>query len=134
MENQRDPQLAILIGAPHQNQSSMHYDLAAMYNALRQREMLTEDILWLEGKLDRHLLLGFFAAIGRRIAAWHQGTLLLYVTGHGFFTGECVEEARVGIELQPSEQLSSEYHIFWDELLQALALPAGVKLILLPDH
>ncbi len=134
MANHPDPQLAILIGAPHHNQSSMHDDLAAMYAALRQRKVLAEEILWLEGKLDRHLLLGFLAAISRRIAAWQQGRLFHYVTGHGFFTGERAEEARVGVELQPSEQLSSEVHIFWDEMLHALALPAGVKLILLPDH
>ena len=134
MEHHPAPQLAILIGAPHQDQVAMHHDLVAMYDALRRRGLSAEEILCLEGKLDHQLLRDFLAGIGRRIATWQQGVLFLYVTGHGFFTSEQAEEARVGIELQPAEQLSSEYHIFWDEMLSALAVPAAVKLLLLPDH
>ncbi|MEZ4737063.1 MAG: hypothetical protein R3E79_59045 [Caldilineaceae bacterium] len=39
-----------------------------------------------------------------------------------------------GIELQPSDELSNDYHLFWDEILATLAVPAQVNLILLPDH
>ena len=129
-----EPQLAVLIGAPHQNEVAMHNDLAAMYAALRRRALSAAEILCLEGPLDAHLVRTFLAAISRRIATWQQGTLFLYVTGHGFFTGENVTEARVGIELQPAAQLSSEVHLFWDEILATLAVPVQVKLILLPDH
>jgi len=129
-----DPQLAVLIGAPHQNEVAMHNDLAAMYAALRRRALLAAEILCLEGPLDTHLLRTFLAAISQRIATWPQGALFLYVTGHGFFTGEQVAEARVGIELQPAAQLSSDYHLFWDEILETLAVPPHVKLMLLPDH
>jgi hypothetical protein len=134
MESHPDPQLVVLIGIPHHDQTSMHYDVAAMYEAWRQRGVAAEQILCLEGKLDRRLLLSFLSAIHQRMAAWPQGSLFFYVTGHGFFTGESAEEARVGVELEPSTQLSSEYHLFWDEMLAALAVPASVKLLILADH
>jgi hypothetical protein len=65
----------------------MHHDLAAMYEALKLRGLASEEILCLEGKLDRRLLLGFLGAIHHRIVDWKRGALFLYVTGHGFFTG-----------------------------------------------
>lgn len=127
-------QLAVLIGAPHQDQSSMHHDLAAMYQALKRRGLTSEEILCLEGKIDRRLLLGFLDAIHHGIADWEQGALFLYVTGHGFFSSENAEDARVGVLLQPTEQVGDDHHVLWDELFQALSVPGGVKLTLLPDH
>ncbi|MEZ4737065.1 MAG: hypothetical protein R3E79_59055 [Caldilineaceae bacterium] len=70
------PQLAVLIGAPHQDEVAMHNDLVAIYGALRQRGLSAAEILCLEGPLDAHLLRTFLAAVGRRIAAWEQGTLV----------------------------------------------------------
>lgn len=127
-------QLAILIAAPLGEECSMRHDLAAMYQALKRRGLASEEILCLEGQLDRRLLLGFFGAIHHRIAAWKQGTLLLYVTGHGFFGGELAQDAPVGVLLQPTEQAGDEYHVLWSELFQALSVPWGVRMTLLPDH
>jgi hypothetical protein len=127
-------QLSILIGAPHSNQSSIHHDLAAMYRALKRRGLTSEEILCLEGKIDRRLLLGFLEAIHHRIADWEQGALFLYVTGHGFFSSESAQDAHVGVVLPPTKRVGDEYHVFWDELFQALSVPQGVTLALLPDH
>ena len=128
------PQLSVLIGAPHLGETAMHHDLVAMYEALGRRGLAPEEILSLEGALDRRLLLGFMEAIHHRIAGWKQGSLFLYVSGHGFLTGENAEEARVGVELGPTKQVEDEFHVFWDELFEALALPPGVSMTLLPDH
>lgn len=94
--------LGILIGAPHRDQSSMHHDLAAMYQALKRRGLASEEILCLEGALDRRLLLELLNAIHHRVADWREGELFLYVTGHGFFSGESAQDARAGVLLQPS--------------------------------
>lgn len=134
MNNDVPPHIAILIGAPHGDQISIHNDVSAMYGALRRRAITAEDILCLEGKLDRRIVLGFLDALHGRIRTWQEGAIFFHISGHGFFTGESVEEARVGLELQPAEALSSEYHVFWDEMLQTLAPPDGVSLTLLPDH
>ena len=134
MTRNSSSELAILVGAPHKDQTAMHNDVAAMYRALQQRGLASDQILCLEGKLDRRLLRGFLATIGQRIAGWTEGTVLLYITGHGFFTGDNAAEARVGIELQPADQYRPEVHIYWDELFAALAIPPGVQMLLLPDH
>jgi hypothetical protein len=133
MSTTDSPQLAILISAPQADEASMHHDLEAMYKALKQRGLKSEEILCLEGKLDRRLLLGFLEAIHHRISDWVQGSLFLYVTGHGFFSGESADDARVGVALAPSGQGGEAYHIFWDRLFQALSVPQGVALTLLPD-
>lgn len=39
------PQLALLIGAPHGDQVSMHHDVTAIYAALRRRGFTAEEIL-----------------------------------------------------------------------------------------
>lgn len=134
MPNPQSSQLAVLIGAPHLDQISMHYDMAAMYTALRRRGITAEEILSLEGRLDRRLFLGFLNAVHQRIETWSSGALFFYITGHGFFTGDRVEEARVGVELQPTTLPANEARVYWDEILQILAPPAGVMLTLLPDH
>ena len=134
MTHNSSSQLAILIGAPHKDQTSMHHDLVAMYEALHERGLAADQILCLEGKLDRRLLLGFLEAIGQRIASWTEGALFFYVTGHGFFTGENAADASIGVELQPTEELTPAVHVYWGELFEALAVPAGVQMLLLPDH
>lgn len=127
-------QLAILIAAPHGEQSSMHHDVIEMYQALKRRGLTSEEILCLEGGLARRLLLAFLGAIHHRIADWDRGTLLLYVAGHGFCTSEAPEDSHVGVLLPPTRRVGDEYHVFWDELFQALSVPRSVRLVLLPDH
>ena len=134
MSNNIVPQLAILIGAPHGDQDSMHHDVAAMYGALKRRGLTSEEILCLEGRIDRRLLLGFLQAVHHRIASWKRGALFLYVTGHGFFSSEAAEDAHVGLVLPPTQQVGDEHHIFWNELFEALSVPQGIRLTLLPDH
>ena len=126
--------LALLIGAPHDGDLSMHNDVVAMYDALRMRGLAPEEILTLEGKLDRQILMGFLKGVSRRIAQWAEGELFLYFSGHGFFAGDTVEEARVGVQLRNVAQGDSEYCVYWDEIFAALSVPEAVILAILPDH
>jgi hypothetical protein len=54
------------------------------------------------------------------------------VSGNGFFHGDAIENARPGLLFQES-QVDARDHLFWDEFFDALNLPAGVRLALLPD-
>jgi hypothetical protein len=126
--------LAVLIGAPHRGDVSMHNDLAAMYDALRQRGLAPEEVLCLEGTLERRLLLSFVGTISRRIAGWQTGQILLHVSGHGYYTCDSRNRIRIGLELQETSNTSGEGQVFWDEIFRALALPDAVQFMLLPDH
>lgn len=128
------PRQALLIGAPHKGNVSMHNDLAAMYSALGVRGLAPKEILSLEGYLDCGMLLGFLQGVSHRIAHWSEGELFLYVTGHGFYTGDTVEEALVGIQLHNAALGSSAHNVYWEEVFSALSIPGGVTCTMLVDH
>lgn len=108
-------------------------DQAAMTAALLARGLPKDHILALHGRLDRPLVTAFLQAAGRRVAGWSDGSVFVHVSGDGFFTGDTVEEARPGLLFGDSEDVTDDEHLFWDDLFAALALPAGVRLTLLPD-
>ncbi len=128
------PRQALLIGAPHEGDVSMHNDLAAMYDALETRDLAPEEILSLEGNLDCRILIPFLKGVSHRIAQWSEGELFLYLSGHGFFTGDTVEEARVGIQLQKATPGSSVQNLYWEEVFSALSIPESVTVTMLIDH
>ena len=128
------PFLALLFGAPHAGEVAMHNDLVAMYDALRLRGISPESILSIEGRLNRNLLTEVLSTVCNEVAEWKAGEIFIAVSGHGFFVGEQGDTARVGLELRPAEQITHEYHVFWDELFARLALPSAVNLTLVPDH
>ena len=112
----------------------MHNDLEAMNNVLRQRGFVPEEILSLEGPLDRPSLMTFLAEVHQRTASWSHGEVFLYYGGHGIFTGTEVSAARPALWLSNGALLcSTENCVFWDEVISALGLPPPVTLILLPD-
>jgi hypothetical protein len=127
-------QLALLLGIPHPGEVAMHHDIIAMYRALLARGFLPEQILSVGGPLDRQLLLQVVTAVGQRIATWPYGEILLYVTSHGFYTGDSPADARVGIELLPATDGVPAAGLYWDEIWIALDAPPGVEVLLLPDH
>lgn len=112
----------------------MHNDLAAMYQALRHRQVPPEAILVLEGSLARTMVLGFFAAVHDEIVRRKVKNFFLYWTGHGFFTGETAQTARPGVALQASHEDLPAHPVFWDEIFEALAIPANVNAGFFPDH
>jgi len=128
------PRLALLIGAPFAGDVAMHNDVVAMYEVLRKRGLAPEEILSLDGKLDRRLLLGLLRAVRQRMASWLGGELFLYVSGHGFFTAATTAQARVGVWLQKATGGSRRQRVYWGELFETLSVPASVTFTLLPDH
>jgi hypothetical protein len=125
--------LALLIAAPQPGETAMLRDQAAMAQALLGRGFSTDQILCLHGRLDRPLVLVTLQAAGRRAAGWTDGSVFLHVTGHGFFDGDTAGAARPGLLFGDSEDVADNDHLFWDDVFAALALPAGVRLALLPD-
>src|SRR5262249_52818472 len=75
--------LALLVAAPWPGETAMHDDLVAVHEALRLRGFLPEEILVLEGHLQRSALMTFFQAAHQRIATWRRGEVFFYFSGHG---------------------------------------------------
>src|SRR4051794_23689069 len=115
-------QLAVLIGAPHPGDVSMHHDLDFMHDVVLGRGLPPEQILRLEGSLDRDLLLGFLSAVGQRVWRFGVERLLLYVTGHGFFAKELSGGYDVGLALNDENSLASG-PVSWQAMFAALRLP-----------
>jgi hypothetical protein len=125
--------LALLIAAPQPGETAMYNDLTAMTQALLARGFSADQILSLHGRLDRPLVIAFLQAASRCVAGWSEGSVFLHVSSHGFFTGDTATEARPGLLFGDAEDVADDDHLFWDELFAVLALPAGVRLTLLPD-
>lgn len=104
-----------------------------MAQALLARGFSADQILSLHGRLDRPLVTAFLQAASRRVTSWTDGSVFLHVSGHGFFDGDKAETARPGQLFEESAETDDAGHLFWDELFTTLALPAGVRLTLLPD-
>lgn len=111
----------------------MHNDIGAMFNALLMRGFSSKDILLLEGKLNRKLLMRLIGEVNKRVATWKSGEVFIHYSGHGAFIGSTASEARVGVQLAPDKPDHKNNRIFWDEVFTAVRLPANVGLILLPD-
>jgi hypothetical protein len=88
--NTKNSRLALLIAAPHNGEAGMHNDVVAMYDALLARGLSSEDILVLEGKLNRKLLMSLVAEANKRVARWESGELFMHYSGHGFFSAGAI--------------------------------------------
>ena len=133
LDTNASPRLALLIAAPQPGEVAMDRDLAIMSEALLARGFASDRILCLHGRLDRPRMVAFLQAASRRVAGWTDGSVFLHVSGHGFFTGDTATEARPGLWFASTDDVTDDNHLFWNELFAALALPAGVRLTLLPD-
>jgi hypothetical protein len=131
--NTKNSRLALLIAAPHNGEASMHNDVMAMYDALLARGFFSKDILLLEGKLNRKLLMSLIGEVNKRMATWKSGEVFMHYSGNGTFVGSTASEARVGLQLAPDTPSNKSHRVFWDEVFTALRLPTDVGLILLPD-
>ncbi len=127
-----DRKLAIFIAAPIKGYSDAAFnDSDAMYRALRARGFEPEQILVLYGALKREQVLSYLKDAGRRVAGWSDGQVVLYLSCSGHFPPiKEGEKIKTGIQLQ--EDGSPEF-VLWDEIFEALAVPQGVRLLLLPD-
>ncbi len=125
--------LALLIAAPHNSEAGMHNDVMAMYDALLARGFFSKDILLLEGRLNRKLLMSLIGEVNKRAATWKNGAVFMHYSGNGAFIGSTASEARVGVQLASDKPDHKSNRVFWDEVFTALRLPTNIGLILLPD-
>jgi hypothetical protein len=129
-----EPRLALLLGAPHCGEVAMHNDICAIVPVLRARGFGDKDLLRLVGQeLERRAVLEFLGHASSGISSWRGGEVFLYVSGHGEFTGDTAEPARLAVRLSGDSRPLDEVAVFWDEIFAALALPPGATLTLLPD-
>ena len=129
-------QLALLIGAPWREEAAMHGDVQAFYDALTARGLSSDDLLVLEGRLDRELVLSFLASAKSRVAAWSRGDVFLYYSGHGAYAPmDATDAATVepALVFGQGDLHDPSRWVLWREVFGALALPVGVRLTLLPD-
>jgi hypothetical protein len=124
--------LAVLIAAPWPGEIAMSQDQAAAAIALRRRGFTTGQMLVVDGEQTRESLLRFLVTVKQRIASWTDGDVFMLVGAHGAFTGMKVADARPALLLGTREPLAGQM-LFWDEIFTALAVPPGVRLVLLPD-
>ena len=128
--------LALLIGAPWRGEAAMHGDVQAFYDVLTARGMSSDDLLVLEGRLDRELVLSFLASVQSRVSAWDRGDVLLYTSGHGAYAPLDAVDANTvdpALVFGPDDLDDPSRWVFWREVFVALALPVDVRLALLPD-
>jgi hypothetical protein len=128
--------LALLIGAPWRGESAMHGDVQAFCDALTARGVPSDDLLVLEGRMDRELVLGLLASAQSRVSAWDRGDLFLYYSGHGAYAPmDAIDATTVEPALVFSQDDLDDPSrwVFWREVFGSLALPADVRLALLPD-
>jgi hypothetical protein len=132
----KDPRrLALLIAVPDERAAyaeAAWNDQAAMHQALRARGVAPGQILTLGGSVGRAQVLDFLRDAGRRVAKWQDGLVILHYTGSGYWPegNVAVDKTKTGLDhLGPAH----DEHILWDEVFAALDLPAGVRLLLLPD-
>lgn len=128
--------LAILIAAPWRGETAMHSDLCGIYDALAARRLSAEELLVLEGRLDRSLLLGFLESVHSRQADWSQGDLFFYYSGHGAYAPvDAVDatDADPALVFAEEELEDPARWVFWHEIFTALSPQPGVHLTVLPD-
>lgn len=128
--------LALLFAGPWHGEDAMHHDLRAVHDALRARGLRGEETLLLAGPLSRGLIVSFLESVRSRWASWTEGDLFLYYSGHGGYAPLDAEDA-AGAEpaliFAEEDLVEPARWLPWRELFAALALPAGVRLALLPD-
>jgi hypothetical protein len=128
--------LALLIAAPWRGEAAMHGDVQMVYEGLAARGMSADELLVIEGGLDRRLLLDVLGAVRIRAAGWAEGELFVYYSGHGAYAPlDAVEAdaAEPALVLAPGDLDEPRRWLFWRDVFSALELPPSVRLALLPD-
>ncbi len=125
--------LNLLIAAPWEKDTAMLNDLAAMDKTLRLRGIPDEQILSIQGTLNRELLFSFLNKARQRIAELNSNNIFLYYSGHGFFSGTNTSNARPGLWLAHDTQNETDGMVSWDEVFSVLDLDIISNLVLLPE-
>ena len=97
----------------------MHGDVQAFYDALAARGVSSDDLLVLEGRLDRELVLGLLASVQSRVSAWDRGDLFLYYSGHGAYAPLDATDAATAepaLVFGPDDLDDPSRWVFWREV------------------
>lgn len=128
--------LALIIAAPGLDDKTgmlepfMSNDAALLSQALLGRGFKLKEILVLDGgkvDLDRGKLLAFLQQAAAQVAGWNGGTILLFYSGHGDKEIER-RTARASMVLKHKGDV-----VAWQTVFDALKVPKGVNLLVLPD-
>jgi hypothetical protein len=114
----------------------MHCDVQAFYDVLAARGVSSDELLVLEGRLDRELMLRFLASVRSRVSTWDRGDVFLYYSGHGAYApSDAIDAASVepALVFDQGDLGEPSRWLFWREIFAKLALPPSVRLALLPD-
>ena len=107
----------------------MRDDVRALAMALGKRGFTGDRLVVADSVTTRTQLLDVLTRAAGRIASWDRGVVFLAISGHGSFQGSSAAEARPALQLADG----ADRDVFWDEVFAALRVPAGVRVILLPD-
>ena len=128
--------LALLLAAPRAGDVAVENDLMAMHTALRRKGLAPHEMITLAGPLSPSLGLAALGDVRNRIAAWRNGHLLVFFSGHGAYlppNAVDAEQARPALDLTGTASDPNRGRLEWQVVFDALALPPTVHLVLLPD-
>jgi hypothetical protein len=91
--------LSLLIAARWEQDTIMLNDLAAIDKSLRSRDIPDNQILSIQGTLNRKSLFSFLNKARQQITESNLCNVFLYYSGHGFFTGTNTSNAQPGLLL-----------------------------------
>jgi hypothetical protein len=125
-------QVALLFAAPWPGEAFLADDMALMQAGLRARGLRSSDVISVPAAVDRPTLMRQLEAVKTRVAGWSTGQVLLYYNGHGMYGPPAGGRPEPGLQLGPNRSEQTSF-VLWRELFAALAVPAGVRVLLLPD-
>src|SRR5262249_10532362 len=102
-------------------------DLFALYRTLLARGFAPEESLCLSGALGRTGLFNFLHQASQRVQMLSAGQVFLHYSGNGAHRMSPNGDLRGGLTLSGSDiGVSGDKVVLWDEVFQALKLPASV--------
>jgi hypothetical protein len=125
-------EFALLVAAPWPGESYLAADISLMQAALQARGITSADTTTGLVPLDRATLMRHLGAVKAKISAWSTGQIFLYYNGHGMYGPPAGGRPEPGLQLGPNRGEHASF-VLWRELFDALALPPGVRLLVLPD-
>lgn len=117
---------ALLIGAPHGDETAMRADVRAAKDALLRRGFRPEEITTLEACPDPKTFRSALAALESRISDWSSGYVFLYFSGHGTVHGSTLPLADPAILLEKGE-------VSWSTVMFELARWRRIRFTLFAD-
>ena len=117
---------ALLIGAPHGDETAMRADVRAAKEALLRRGFRPEEITTPEACPDPKTFRNALASLESRISDWSSGSVFLYFSGHGTVHGSTLTLADPAILLEKGE-------VSWSDVMFEFARWRRIRFTLFAD-